>query len=195
MNRHTIRRAVADLAARGFLRVEHGRGTFVQENLIDYPVGRRTRFSENIAKSQGAPGGRLVRALTLPADEAIAAALALRPAAKVALIERIGEADGRPVNIGSHYFPADRFPTIIETYRRTNSVTQALAACGVPDYTRKITRVTARLPTLDDARLLQQPANRPILQTEAINIDPHGAPIEYGVGRFASDRVQLVVDS
>src|SRR3546814_2598248 len=36
VNRHTVRRAVAELGAQGLLRVEQGRGTFVQENVIDY---------------------------------------------------------------------------------------------------------------------------------------------------------------
>ena len=195
VNRHTIRRAVADLAARGIVRVEQGRGTFVQEHVIDYALGRRTQFSENIIRSQGAPGGRLVRAMTLPATETVAAALELQPSATVVLIERIGEADGHPVNIGSHFFPAALVPGLIDAYHATSSITQALAACGIADYTRRVTRVTARLPTMDDARLLRQPASRPILQTEAINVDLQGHPIEYGVGRFASDRVQLVIES
>lgn len=195
VNRHTVRRAVADLAARGILRVEQGRGTFVQENVIDYALGHRTRFSENVVRSHGAPSGRLIRTATLPAPESIASALQVAVGIGVTLIERVGEADGRPINIGSHYFPAERFADIVTAYRDGGSITRALAACGVPDYTRKTTRVTARMPTVEDARLLQQPAGRPILQTEAINVDPRGVPVEYGIGRFASDRVQLLIES
>ncbi|WP_293761837.1 GntR family transcriptional regulator, partial [uncultured Aquitalea sp.] len=38
VNRHTIRRAVSTLVERGLLRVEQGRGTFVQDNAIDYAI-------------------------------------------------------------------------------------------------------------------------------------------------------------
>ena len=45
VNRHTVRRAIADLAARGLVRVEQGRGTFLQDLVVDYPLRRRTSFS------------------------------------------------------------------------------------------------------------------------------------------------------
>jgi GntR family phosphonate transport system transcriptional regulator len=53
----------------------------------------------------------------------------------------------------------------------------------------------ARLPDADEARLLQQPKNRPVLVTESVNVDANGKPIEYGVARFAADRVQIVFQS
>jgi len=195
VNRHTVRRAMAELAARGAVRVEQGRGTFVHEYPIEWSVSRRTRFSENIARAGRGVGGTLLRTLELPASETVAEALAIAPGDPVVLIERLGSADGRPISIGSHHFPARRFGGLIAAFRETGTITKALAACGVPDYTRKSTRVTARMPSADEARLLHQPQSRPVLQTEAINIDPQGVIIEYGVSRMAADRVQLVLES
>jgi GntR family phosphonate transport system transcriptional regulator len=75
------------------------------------------------------------------------------------------------------------------------SITAALAACGVPDYRRQITRITARLPTPDEADLLQQSRSRPVLVTEAINTDPAGVVVDVTQARYAAGRVQLVVES
>src|SRR3546814_5753912 len=50
VNRHTVRRGIAFLEQEGVLRVEQGRGTFVQERMVDYRLGKRTRFTENIQK-------------------------------------------------------------------------------------------------------------------------------------------------
>ncbi|QBC42426.1 hypothetical protein C1H71_01845 [Iodobacter fluviatilis] len=50
VNRHTIRRALQAIEAQGLVRIEQGRGTFVQEELIDYQLGRRTRFSHSLQK-------------------------------------------------------------------------------------------------------------------------------------------------
>src|SRR3546814_943740 len=47
VNRHTVRRGIAFLEQEGVLRVEQGRGTFVQERMVDYRLGKRTRFTEN----------------------------------------------------------------------------------------------------------------------------------------------------
>ncbi len=85
-------------------------------------------------------------------------------------------------------------PALIDYYRESGSITQALARSGVADYVRKTTKVTARAARAADARLLGQPTSRPILMTESINVDANGLPIEYSVGRWASDRVQLVVE-
>jgi GntR family phosphonate transport system transcriptional regulator len=194
VNRHTARRALAALSEQGLVRVEQGRGTFVQESVIDYKLGRRTRFSENLTAQNKDPSGRLLRAEDMPAAQAVAKALGLRKGTTVIMIERLGEADGRPINVSSHYFPKARFPTLIECYRNTGSITKALTRCGLSDYARKSTKVTARAARAADARLLGQPPSRPILMTESINVDTEGQPIEYSVGRWASDRVQFLIE-
>lgn len=194
VNRHTIRRAVASLAERGFVRVEQGRGTFVQESVVDYQVKRRTRFSENLQGHKKESSGTILAIRDQPADEAVAKALEIRKGTVVMVLERIGEADGRPISVSSHYFPKARFPELAETMRDTASIGAALARLGVADFSRKITKVTARVARSGDARLLQQPPNKPVLMTEGINVDASGRPVEYSVTRWASDRVQIVFE-
>ena len=43
--------------------------------------------------------------------------------------------------------------------------------------------------------MLRQPRNRPVLVTESVNVDSDRTPIEFGIARFAPDRVQIVVES
>ena len=193
VNRHTVRRGIAFLEQEGLLCVEQGRGTFVQERMVDYRLGKRTRFSENIEKQSRIPSGDLVRALLLSADETIARNLAIRRGAAVALIEVVGKVDSRPISVAAHHFPARRFPDIIEAYKREGSITKTLAHYGLDDYTRKESRITARLPTANECRLLELPRSQPVLVTESINIDPNGKVIEFGWARMAAERAQIVV--
>lgn len=195
VNRHTVRRALATLADRGMIRVEQGRGTFVREDVLDYALSKRTRFSANVQALNRRPGGRLLRSLVMRADATTAAELAIPTGAPVLLIETVGEVDGLPVSIGAHYFDAQRFPGLIDAYERTGSLTQALRNCGLHDYTRKRTRVGSRLPDAAEADLLQMPRTRPILVAESVNVDPDGRPCEYGVARFAAHRVQILVET
>ena len=45
VGRHSVRRALADLAREGRLSIEQGRGTFVLPTpTIEYAIGRRTRL-------------------------------------------------------------------------------------------------------------------------------------------------------
>jgi GntR family transcriptional regulator, phosphonate transport system regulatory protein len=193
VNRHTIRRAIAALAEQGLVRVEQGRGTFVADHLIDYVLGRRTRFSANLESQGREPGHRLLSVSTEAADAAAARDLELRRGAKIVQIESLSQADGVVLSYGIHCFPAARFAALPAAFAETGSITAALARCGVADYTRKLTRLLARLPTEREARYLSQPASRPVLQSEAVNIDAAGVPIQRSSTVFAGDRVQMVV--
>jgi GntR family phosphonate transport system transcriptional regulator len=192
VNRHTVRRAMSDLAERGLVRIEQGRGTFVQEHVLDYLIGRRTRFSEIVSSQNRQSGGRLLGGAHEAAPAWVARELALEPDAPAIRLETLRDLDGRPLALGTHYVSAARFPRYLEVFRAEGSVTKALARCGVPDYERKVTRVTARMPEPSDAELLRQPRNRPVLVTEWVNVDRDGRPVECGVTRFASDRTQVV---
>lgn len=194
VNRHTVRRALAALEERELIRTAHGSGSYVREQVIDYAVGRRTRFHENLLRQQRRPRGELISASVVPAVSAVANALTLQRGEEVIVLETLGEADGVPVTLAKAYFPQKRFAGLAEQYRRTGSVTLSLKEYGVDDYRRKSTSISARMPSPRDARLLRQPSNRPILVAEALNVDTEGAPIEYCITRFASDRIQIVVE-
>ncbi|MDA0785397.1 MAG: phosphonate metabolism transcriptional regulator PhnF [Proteobacteria bacterium] len=195
VNRHTVRRAVAALEEKGLVRIEQGRGTFVQGGAIDYTVGKRTRFSENIRRQAREPSGQLIRAEQIPADPVVARALDLRRGTRVVLLETVGMADEVPISLGAHHFPAKRFPELIEAFKDSNSISSALAAAGVADYWRKSTRVTAGLPDSRETGLLEMPKTRPLLVCESVNVDQDGAPIEFGRASFVADRVQISLDT
>jgi len=195
VNRHTVRRAMEELEARGLVRIEQGRGSFVAEDVLDYTLGPRTRFSEIIRRQNRVPEGRLLRVAELPAEAMLADALGIRRGRPVIQVERLGLVDGRPVLIGTHHLPAARFARLPALLAENPSITVALTACGVPDYRRQVTRVTARLPTPEEAALLQQARTRPVLVTEAVNTDPAGVVVDVTFSRYAAGRVQLVVES
>lgn len=194
VNRHTVRRALGVLERGGLIRVEQGRGTFVQDYAIDYTIGRRTRFSQNLESVGLAASMEVLRASELPASQDVAKALGLKRGARVVQVVTLGRAEGRPINLASSHFCATRFAGIAEHVRQTGSITQALRESGIDDYTRGITRVTARLPDAETARLLSQPKSRPVLQVESINLDADGKPLQYSVASFSGDWVQLVFD-
>ena len=195
VNRHTVRRAISDLVDQGLVRVEQGRGTFVAEDVVEFVVGERTRFTELMTTQQRTPGTRLIRAIELPAEEMIAVNLKLRIGTKVVLIERLGEADGRAISIGSHYFPARRVPGLIAAFEERSSITTALSDIGISDYVRLSTRVRSRQATSEEAKLLKISLATPVLETLSINCDSNGKRIEFGVSRFASNRVELRFDT
>ncbi len=195
VNRHTLRRAISELAEEGVIRVEQGRGSFVQEHVLDYLVAKKTRFSDNVLRQKRTPGGRTLLVQEQEGDAAILDQLELPRGTRLVHLVRIGEVDGRPISVGSHFFPLARVPGFVGLYGELDSITRTLTRLGHGEYTRKVTRVTARMPDMADAEHLQQPRNRPVLVVESINVTPDGMPIEYGLARYAADRFQLVFES
>ena len=194
VNRHTVRRAVASLADQGLVRVEKGRGTFVEDHVIDYRIGKRTRFSANLLLGDDEPGHRLIGATELPAAETVSAALGIARGDPVTLLETVGEANGHPVSVAANYFPSRRFPGLADLYERVLSITKALESYGIDDYTRQSTKVMTTIATPEDTQLLKQRKNMPVLVVESVDVDPDGLAISYHVVRFAGERVQLTLE-
>jgi len=193
VNRHTVRQALASLIEAGTLYARRGSGVFVAARPTDYALGRRVRFHQNVRNSGRTPSRRITRLETRPASPAEARALVLPPGTPVHVIEGISLADGQPLAAFCSIFPAERFPGLLKVMEGQSSVTQALAACGLSDYTRSETRLTARLADSLQANALQVQPGSPILRSTAVNVDGEGRPVEYGLTWFAGDRVTLTV--
>jgi GntR family phosphonate transport system transcriptional regulator len=193
VNRHTVRRALAAVADRGLILTEQGRGSFVVNDAIDYAVGPHTRFTENILAQGGEPETDTLGAREEPAGDKIARHLKIRPRSRVVVVETLRHASGRPIAFGRHYYPARRVPHFIAVFERLRSVSATLRDCGVKDFTRAFTRVSARLPNQDEAQMLRIARNVPLLVSEAVNIEPNGRPIELVFGHFAADRVHFTM--
>jgi GntR family transcriptional regulator, phosphonate transport system regulatory protein len=194
VNRHTIRRSMLGLAAQGLVSVEQGRGTFVQPGAIDYSIGRRTRFTENLRVTHAEVSHRMFDSSKVKAEPVVARALGLRVGTQVYMIDSVSAADGIPLSYSRSWFPAARFPDFPEVLGRVGGTTMALAEYDVADYTRRSSRIGTALPDAETARRLSINRQQPTLVVENIDIDTEGVPIKYGITHFAGDRVQLLVE-
>ena len=195
VNRHTLRQAVAALQVDGLVRIEPGRGTFVQHELLDYVLSRRTRFSENLQRQGLLPSKQLLTARAMPAPERAAHELRLDRGASVLMVEMLDEANNQPVGLATAYYPAARFNGLLEMLHGGTCTTDILRHFGVQDYVRAESRITTQMPSEETARLLKQPSTRPVLCVECLDVDMAGQPIKYGETVFCGDRIQLVVNA
>jgi len=195
VNRHTVRRSLAELAGKGLVHTSQGRGTFVEATRLAYPIGERTRFSQNMAQEGREPGGTVLDAAEIEADPRLAALLAVPVGSAVLRLHTARLADGVPIAVGHSYFPLPRFAGFDAAYRRHGAVTPSFAACGVSDYKRRETRVSARFASAEEAARLDIAPGRPVMVVDSVNVDLDGVPIQATRGVFAADRAEIVLQS
>ena len=163
VNRHTVRRAMIRLAAVGLVSVRQGRSTFVRPGAIDYTMGCRTRFTENLRQQHHAATAAMLSAARVNAEPNVAKALALRTGAPVYQIESLHESDGVPLTFARNCYPAARFAELPKVLEFTGSIGRAMVEFGVNGYLRKWSRIGSVLPDQEVTRRLNINRQQPVL--------------------------------
>ena len=195
VNRHTVRRALATLAERGFVRAERGSGTYVEAPRLAYPLRSRTRFSEIVGAGGQEPRGRLIDASEDVATRELARELGLKTGAPLIRIESVRSADRTPICVSTTWLSAERFPHSGKVFANLRSMTKLLAHYGIRDYSRASTRITASIADATDATRLDLALGRPVLVVDSTDVDTDGQPLVTKRSRFAAERVEFLVEN
>lgn len=194
VNRHTVRSALAALATEGVVRPVQGVGTMIRPSRkLKLPLTRRTRFSEGIGTQAKGASAILLSHRLAAADSEIAFALGLAEGTSCIVLETTHSADGIPVSTATNWFEASRFHELPNRLRETNSISTALTACGVADYVRVSTEISAAHVTSEDIQRLNLSPGAIILETRSVNADVTGKPIQFARSRFNAGRSTLVI--
>jgi GntR family transcriptional regulator, phosphonate transport system regulatory protein len=196
VRRHSLRKALAALVSEGKLRVEHGRGTFVERApLLNYVIGTRTRWHENLMSQGLTASGETLAEMKLPASGRVATALGIDKDAPVFARSWRGFANDLPISIGWAYHDARRFPDLPERRRGEDSITQVYRSYGILDYRRQRTTVFTRLASEHEASMLMLRPGQSVLVVQKIDADMDGTPIGFSEAVWAGDRVQFTFES
>ncbi len=194
VNRHTVRSAIAALASEGVVRPIHGVGTMIRPSRkLKLPLTRRTRFSQGVGDQAKEAGATLLSHRIEPASSEVAEALVLEHGADCIVLETTHSADGKPVSTATNWLEAHRFENMPDRLLALGSISAALAACGVADYVRLSTEISATHATNEDLVRLKLAAGAVVLETKAVNGDANGKPIQYARSRFDAGRTSLVI--
>ena len=201
VHQHTVLKAIARLQDEGLLRVEQGRGTFVVENSIAFRLGKRTWFEQNLSERSHLPSRRVLSVERIAPEGEVSRALADSAGTEVARAEMIGEADGVPVYLGRHHFSELRLPGISNVLadlkeRKTRQIifSKLFAPYGITEFRRAEARIRGRMPTPDEASLLEVSPKVPLLETFITLVDKDDRPLVFGISAYCADRVELTLD-
>jgi len=194
INRHTLRRAVDELIEAGFVERVHGRGTFVLEPAINYAIGSNTRFTATLENQGRNTESKILKKGKIPAEGGVAKRLQIKVETPVIFIETIRFVDGLPFCVISHFLPFKSYEFVLDFYNKGSLHNFIQEYCHIK--LRRIeSLISAVLPQMEDARLLNMPKKTPILRVKSINVNiDNEKPAEYAVTRFRGDATQLSIN-
>ena len=196
VNRHTVRRALKALRDTGLVEPRQGSGVFVTGQPRTYRLSKRTRFSQSL-EGQGQNLAMTVLGIEqrrASAGERQRFGVAGRQILMVHVVLGTRSLDGQPVALFRSLIPTTMAPEFPEALRQSGSITRALAACGILDYTRRSTSLTAVSASATQARHLECRRSDPLLRSDAVNETADGRVVEVGTSWFRGDSIRLAVD-
>lgn len=193
VNRHTIRRALDALQTDRWVYTRQGAGTYVAGRPQVYQLGKRTRLRQGLGRMSAQVSLEILASETRPAHAIECEKLQLRTDTPVHWISGIRRQDGLAISLFEVAYPAARFPDLPAIMARSSSVSDALLQAGLQDYTRAETIIAAESADPARAGLLACALGSALLRTRAVDIDPDGVPIAYGLAWFVGERLELEV--
>lgn len=194
VNRHTLRRAIAELIQDGILERRMGLGSYVLDTGIEYPLQTGTRFTSTLRELGHSTGTTLLGSERESATGGVALALRVPEGTPLLRLETLRTVDDRPFCLITHFLSSERFPTLAAGYKGGSLHGWLSAECGLT-LRRESSLVSSILPLGNDARLLNIGLRQPVLRVKTVNVDAATSiPVEYALTRFRGDRVQLLID-
>lgn len=195
VSRITVRRAIEDLCADGYLTKMQGRGTFVGKPHIMRRLSqsKATRSFSEICREAGVtPGAHLIERQIVPVRPDEQEFFGLEPDALLIYVHRVRTADGLGVCDENMFVPYDDGRDLLTLPLEDTSLFDAIEqATGHRPASNEDWNITAVKATTDQASLLGISVGDPLLRTRVSFVDSEGRPVCMGRHYFAGSRYEL----
>ena len=180
VSRGTVRQALAELEAEGYVTRIAAKGTFVtRATRLDKRMGELRSFNEQLLQAGVEPVTQVLSATIVRASEAVGRVIegfGITPDAEVVHIRRLKTGNGIPFAIQSAYLLPDRCPGVLEA-----DLTH-LYRLYAERYNRRILSaeeiIRVSRAEREDAALLKLKPDEPVVIRDRVSFDQHDEPFE-----------------
>lgn len=195
VSRPTVRQALGELYAEGYLRRQKGKGTYVSAPKIDARfLNKLQSFNREMWQKGMQPVTEVLSLSVVAGRESVNKKLGLSARERLIYLERLRGADGEPVVYLETFLPYRPFQPLLEVDFVTESLYEVMEThchTRVERVSRTIEAVAARPK---EAALLRMESKGAICLTKTIGFSDRDAPVEYSIARYRGDRNQFSVE-
>ncbi|MBQ0983071.1 GntR family transcriptional regulator [Streptomyces sp. F63] len=192
MSRPTVVRALDLLKRDGWLESRQGYGTIVRGR-PEVVEQKDQRGREALDRDESAASGRLVHVGEVPVPPRVASILGVPKRAKVLVRRLLVEDEGEAVELASSYFPAElaKGTDLADSAPLQESLRDHVESRKRVRFDHVTERVSARLPSKEEAELLGLVKGEPVLSVLVVACDVSGRALQVTDVLLPADRQEL----
>lgn len=186
VSRITVRKAIEDLVAEGYLVKKQGKGTFVSTHKVFRKIEYVSGFSDSLKANGFKSDSLILQETIMPADEELAGKLAIPVGAEVLYIQRKRSANNWAILLENNYFPLERF-AFLQGENLAGSLYAILRQHKIEPVNPGET--TLEIVTADDqiAKIMAVAIGTPFFYMKTVVKDQNMRPIHYGKQFYLGD--------
>jgi GntR family transcriptional regulator len=188
----TVRQALQELADLGYIRREHGRGTFVERRKFDEGPRELTSFTEEMRRHELIAQSHILSQTTIEAEAKVADALHIPLKSQVFVLKRVRLAGGEPMSVQTAHIPGSLVPQL--EVREEDSLYELLQSRYHLYAARARETYFAALAQTPTAELLGVAPGSPVFEVERVTLLPNEKPFEFVQSIVRGDVYKIVLD-
>lgn len=188
-SRNTVRRALAELTADGYVQPMHGKGVrniFQPVEQAAFTVGGIESFKESAQRNQREAFTKVLQFSEITADERVAKRTGFEPGAELYYIQRLRSLNGTPLILDHNYFLKERTPGLTPEIASRSIYDYLEGELGLTITTSKRTLTVERVTQLDEKYIDLNDYNCMAVITSQ-TFDDNGIQFEYTQSRHRPD--------
>lgn len=192
ISRITVRSAIAELVKEGYLTKQQGKGTFLNNPVINENILDDISFTSVCLQNGLTPSSKILKVQRRPANDQDVALLSISPTESVLYIERIRYANGAPVILEHNTFP-QRFLSLADETLENASIYKLLRSQFGIQTLKSQKTIEIALASKEEGQLLETKSKAPILLVHELVKDETDTPIHHTRLLIRGDTFKYIV--